>query len=162
MILPDVIEPGLRVVFCGTAVGAKSAEVGAYYAGPGNAFWATLHEIGFTPRQLQPREYTELPRYGIGLTDICKVKSGSDQEVGTDGFDIAQLVKTLTEHKPTWIAFNGKKAGRAALGRPVNYGDQSERLGPSRAFVLPSTSGAARGFWDVSYWHELADAVAAD
>lgn len=162
MILPDVIEPGLRVVFCGTAAGAKSAAVGAYYAGPGNAFWATLHEIGLTPRHLRPDEYAELPRYGIGLTDICKVRSGSDQEVGTAGFDAAQLVQTLTEHAPAWIAFNGKNAGRAALGRPVNYGDQRERLGPCRAFVLPSTSGAARGFWDVRHWHDLAAAVARD
>ena len=29
MILPDVIEPGLRVVFCGTAVGTRSAQAGA-------------------------------------------------------------------------------------------------------------------------------------
>ena len=42
-ILPDVLEPGLRVVFCGTAAGKASARAGAYYAGPGNAFWPTLH-----------------------------------------------------------------------------------------------------------------------
>lgn len=146
MILPDVIEPGLRVVFSGTAVGTKSAQAGAYYAGPGNSFWATLHEIGLTPRQLRPSEYAELRRYGIGLTDICKVSSGSDREVGTGEFDVQRLLATLKQHAPEWIAFNGKKTAKAALGRPVEYGPQPERLGQTRAFVLPSTSGAARGY----------------
>jgi len=70
MILPDVMEVGLNVAFCGTAAGTKSAQAGAYYAGPGNAFWATLHRIGLTPRELRPTEYAELLDYGAGLTDI--------------------------------------------------------------------------------------------
>src|SRR3546814_13773735 len=49
-VLPDVLAPGLRLVFCGSAAGRKSAELGAYYAGPGNKFWPTLYEIGLTPR----------------------------------------------------------------------------------------------------------------
>jgi double-stranded uracil-DNA glycosylase len=159
VILPDVIEPGLRVVFCGTAVGTKSAQAGAYYAGPGNSFWATLREVGLPPRQLRPSESAELIRYGIGLTDICKLSSGSDRAVGTGGFDVPRLVATLERYAPGWIAFNGKKAAEAALGRPVGYGRQPERLGPTRVFVLPSSSGAARGFWDVRYWRELAETI---
>jgi len=62
MMLPDVLRPGLRVVFCGTAAGAKSAQVRAYYAGPGNQFWATLSRVGLTRRRLAPREYGDLPR----------------------------------------------------------------------------------------------------
>ncbi len=154
-----MIEPGLRVLFCGTAVGTKSAQARAYYAGPGNSFWVTLHEVGLTPRQLLPSEYTDLLRYGIGLTDICKVGSGSDREVGNRGFDVPRLLVTLEENAPGWLAFNGKNAARAALGRPVDYGQQPECLGPSRVFVLPSTSGAARGFWEVRHWRQLAAAV---
>jgi TDG/mug DNA glycosylase family protein len=159
VVLPDVLQAGLRVVFCGTAVGSRSAEVGAYYAGPGNAFWPTLHRIGLTPRQLRPAEYPQLPRYGIGLTDLCKLSAGSDSEVGTGGFDVPQLESKLDQYKPDWIAFNGKSAGKAALGRPVEFGEQPERLGPARVFVLPSTSGAARGYWDVRYWYLLAETM---
>jgi double-stranded uracil-DNA glycosylase len=162
VILPDVLEPGLRVVFCGTAAGKASARVGAYYAGPGNAFWPTLHEVGLTPRRLEPAEFRELPRYGIGLTDMCKVRSGSDAEIGADGFDVARLVAALEENAPAWIAFTSKNAGRAALGRAVEYGRQPERLGPSNAFVLPSPSGAARGYWDIGRWRELAEIVTAE
>ena len=53
-ILPDLLAPGMRVVFCGTAPGTASARAGAYYAGPGNRFWATLHEVGLTPILLAP------------------------------------------------------------------------------------------------------------
>jgi double-stranded uracil-DNA glycosylase len=65
----------------------------------------------------------------------------------------------LEHYRPGWIAFNGKNAAKAALGRAVDYGEQPERLGPARVFVLPSTSGAGRGFWDVRHWYELAETV---
>ena len=159
MILPDVLQGGLRVVFCGTAVGARSAEVRAYYAGPGNSFWATLHRIGLTPRQLRPPEYAQLPQYGIGLTDLSKVSAGSDLQVGTGSFDIHRLEAKLDQYRPGWIAFNGKAAAKGALGQAVDYGEQPERLGPTRVFVLPSTSGAARGFWDVRHWRQLAETI---
>lgn len=38
MVLDDVICEKLKVVFCGTAVGNRSAKLGAYYAGRGNKF----------------------------------------------------------------------------------------------------------------------------
>lgn len=157
MILADAIRPGLRVVFCGTALGTVSAKRRAYYAGPGNAFYRTLWEIALTPRRLEPAEYEELLDYGIGLTDICKTRSGSDQAVGKDGFDTERLIALLEENRPGWIAFNGKNSASGAFGHPVDYGPQEERLGGVPAFVLPSTSGAARRYWDIAYWRELAE-----
>lgn len=156
MILRDVLGPDLRVVFCGTAAGTASARAGAYYAGPGNAFWTTLHEVGLTPRRLRPEEYSEVLRYGIGLTDICKVRSGSDSDVGPSAFDVPRLIRALVQYEPAWIAFNGKNAAKGALGRPVAYGEQPERLGPSRVYILPSTSAAARRYWDLRQWQVLA------
>lgn len=158
-LVADVLAPGLRVVFCGTALSTKSAAVGAYYAGPGNAFWPTLAEVGLTPRRLEPLEYREVLKYGIGLTDLCKTRSGSDVEIGADGFDVPRLVRNLEEHRPRWLALTSKNAAQNALGRPVEYGEQPERFGPSRVFVLPSPSGAARGHWDIERWHELARLV---
>lgn len=159
MLLDDVLAPGLRVVFCGTALGAVSARVGAYYAGPGNRFWLTLHEVGLTPRLLEPREFRILPQFGIGLTDVCKTRSGSDAEIGTDGFDAPRLRRAVERAAPAWLAFTSKNAGRAALGRPADYGVQPERIGDTRCFVLPSPSGRARRWWDIRPWRELADLV---
>jgi TDG/mug DNA glycosylase family protein len=159
MLIRDVLAPGLRVVFCGTALGKRSAQVGAYYAGRGNQFWRALHEVGLTPVVLRPGEYARLREFGIGLTDICKTRSGSDEEVGRDGFDVARLITELECYAPGWIAFNGKNAARAALGRGVEYGEQLETLGGVPCFVLPSTSGAARGYWDAEVWRDLARLV---
>ncbi len=159
MLLEDLLAPGLRVVFCGTALGAKAARVGAYYAGPGNAFYKTLHEVGLTPRRLDPTEYPELLTYRIGLTDICKTRSGSDAEVRTDGFDVPRLRAEIENNAPAWIAFNGKNSARGALGRAVDYGPAGERFGGAQVFVLPSTSGAARRFWDIEPWRRLAETV---
>jgi TDG/mug DNA glycosylase family protein len=158
-VLPDVLGPRLRVVFCGTAAGSASARVGAYYAGPGNAFWATLSQIGLTPIRLSPAEFRRLPEFGIGLTDLCKVRHGSDREVGVGGFDVAGLESRIMAAKPAHLAFNGKNAARVALGRKVEYGHQTEQFGGAITWVLPSTSGAARGFWDLGRWEALAKAV---
>jgi double-stranded uracil-DNA glycosylase len=158
-ILPDVLEPGLRIVFCGTAPGTASARAGAYYAGPGNRFWTTLHEVGLTPALLAPAEFARLPEFGLGLTDISKTASGSDQEVGRRGFDPARLEAAIAAVAPAHLAFNGKNAARGALGHPVDYGRQPDLLGGAAVWVLPSTSGAARRYWDIGPWRDLARAA---
>ena len=42
MILPDLLKDNLKIVFCGTAAGNKSAERKAYYAVAGNLFYPAL------------------------------------------------------------------------------------------------------------------------
>jgi TDG/mug DNA glycosylase family protein len=155
-VLPDILPPGLRLVFCGTAAGTASAKARAYYAGPGNSFWPTLHAVGLTPEQLKPAEFERLPDFGIGLTDICKVRHGSDEEVGTVEFDTGGLERKIAAAEPANLAFNGKNAARGALERDVAYGLQDERLAGAGLWVLPSTSGAARRFWKIEPWRELA------
>jgi TDG/mug DNA glycosylase family protein len=158
-VLPNILEPGLRVVFCGTAAGTASAKAKAYYAGPGNRFWETLEVTGLTPVRVEAAEFERLPEYGIGLTDICKVLHGSDEEVGTVEFDVDGLRQRVAGVEPANLAFNGKNAARGALERDVGYGLQEEQLGGAAVWVLPSTSGAARRYWDVGPWQELADAL---
>jgi double-stranded uracil-DNA glycosylase len=143
-------------VFCGTAAGAVAARVGAPYAGPGNRFWWVLHEVGLTPRELEPREFRDLPRFGIGLTDVAKHTSGSDSSLARPDFDPAAVVAKVERYAPAILAFVGKRAAQEVLGRRVGYGPQSVRIGVSDVWVLPSTSGAARGAWDIGPWRELA------
>jgi TDG/mug DNA glycosylase family protein len=157
-VLPDILAPGLRAVFCGTAAGTASAKARAYYAGPGNSFWATLHSTGLTPVRLEPAEFERLPDFGLGLTDLCKVLHGSDEEVGTVEFDVAGLQARVAEAEPAILAFNGKNAARGALERDVVLGPQDEQIGGASVWVLPSTSGRARRYWDIGPWRELADA----
>ena len=160
--LPDVLQPGLKLVVCGTAASTRSAERMAYYAGPGNKFWRTLEATGLTPRRLEPEDFPTLPTYGIGLTDVAKGQSGMDHEIDFARSDPDAVRAKLLECAPAWLAFNGKKAAQIYLGtKTVDYGPLSETLGTTRLFVAPSTSGAANGNWDPALWQALADAVRA-
>ena len=155
-VLPDVLAPGLAVVFCGTAVSAASARRQAYYAGPGNAFWRTLFEVGLTPRCLEPEQYNCIRQYGLGLTDLAKSISGSDQVLSDEHFDRDGLRTKIRRYRPCILAFTSKRAGQEFLGRPVTYGLLPERVGETSFFVLPSPSGAARRYWDKKPWRDLA------
>src|SRR5438067_2276169 len=99
-VLPDVLRPGLKVIFCGCAVGDKSARVGAYYAGPGNKFWGVLYRVGLTPRQLNPHEFPSVLEYGIGLTDIVKTRFGRDHVLAPSDFDAARVLARIRENAP--------------------------------------------------------------
>ncbi len=156
-ILEDLLASGLRVVFCGTAAGEESARVRAPYAGPGNRFWWVLHEIGLTPRVLEPVEFRELLGWGVGLTDVAKHAIGRDDKLVRADFDAAAVVAKMERFAPGVLAFVGKRAAREVLGRkPGGYGEQDVTVGVSRVWILPSTSGAARGFWDIAPWQDLA------
>lgn len=163
-ILPDVLCPGLRVVFCGTAAGAVSAARGAYYAGPGNRFWRILAETGLTPRRLQPAEFRALPAFGIGLTDIVKTAFGADADLPRAAYDVGAFVARIRACRPRLVAFNGKNAAAAFYCRPsagLNYGRAKSVDDFPPVWVLPSTSGAASGAWSAACWHELALEAAA-
>ncbi|TCR61366.1 mismatch-specific DNA-glycosylase [Bosea sp. BK604] len=164
-ILPDVVGPGLGIVFCGTQAGRVSALRRAYYAGPGNKFWGVLHAVGLVPRQLRPEDYPELLEHGFGLTDVAKATSGPDAALVRAHFDVEGFLMKMRAAAPAFIAFNGKRAAQAALGLPapmLSYGRQAIDVAGCTAFVLPSTSGAASGFWSIEPWHELAAAWRAE
>ncbi len=156
VILPDVLEPGLKVVFCGTAAGTVSARVGAYYAGPGNRFWPTLYLTGLTTRLLSPDEYRLLPVFGIGLTDLAKHTSGADSTLKVQDFDTKALRWKIKLNAPLALAFDSKRAALEFYGRrTIDYGLQAEPLGSTAVFVLPSTSGLATKHWDIEPWHAM-------
>ena len=158
MILPDLLNYNLNIVFCGTAASKKSKKLNAYYAGPGNKFWKTLHAIGLTDNQLNPKEFERLLEYNIGLTDICKTDYGNDNELDTSKYDVDGFNLKILKYKPKIVCFNGKNAAKAYLNqKKVDYGYQNKRTGDSKIFIAPSTSGAANGYWNLGIWKELTE-----
>ncbi|MEO1286586.1 MAG: mismatch-specific DNA-glycosylase [Chloroflexota bacterium] len=162
MILPDVLQANLHLVFCGTAASTKSAEVGAYYANSTNYFWRTLHEVGLTPHQLTPTDFRQLLTYRIGLTDIAKHAIGNDSVLSQSDFDADALCQKIERYQPQILAFTSKRGASAFLKQPtgkISYGQQSETVSDTKLWVLPSPSGSARRYWDISIWQNLADTV---
>ena len=132
------------MIFVGLNPSLKSAEVGHYYAGPGNQFWPFLHKAGFTDRQLTPDEDTTVLDYGIGLTDVVKRPTRGVNDLAKREFPpgLDGLRPKLIEYRPGTVAFNGKSGYQSAIGGRIDYGLQSDDLEGIPVFVCPSTSGA--------------------
>ena len=142
--VPDILAPGLRVVFCGINPDRVSAAARAHFANPRNDFWRLLHAAGFTPRLLAPDEQHAVLDYGIGLTNAAyRTTKGSGDLRRADFADAAERLERLArELRPRWLAFVGKEAYRGAFGERPDLGVQERRLHETRLFVLPSTSPA--------------------
>jgi TDG/mug DNA glycosylase family protein len=167
--LPDLLRDNLKVVFVGTAAGQRSADVGHYYAHPGNRFWRTIFEVGITPRQYQPHEFRSLLDLRIGFTDMCKTGAGMDHTALNFPIDVPGFREKMLRHRPKTIAFTSKKAASLFYGRPtttIALGRQPQNQNSLQdfpdVFVLASPSGAASGSWSVGAWQELADWIRDD
>jgi double-stranded uracil-DNA glycosylase len=142
--VPDVLAPGLRVVFCGINPGRWSDKAGAHFANPRNDFWRLLHDAKFTPRLYAPQEQHDLPALGLGLTNAAyRTTRGSGDLRRADFAGSAQRLEVMAlELRPDWIAFVGKEAYRGVFNERPELGVQERRLGETQLFVLPSTSPA--------------------
>jgi len=159
-LVPDLLTPNLKLVFCGTAPSAISAREKAYYANPGNQFWKTLHRVGITPTLLKPTDYATLLTLGIGLTDLCKTVSGNDDELPKAALERDVVAQKIRTYQPKLVAFTSKNAAAIFLGKKTGYGLQEDRIGKTQFFVACSTSGRARSFWKEEVWENLAALVA--
>jgi double-stranded uracil-DNA glycosylase len=149
--VPDVLRPGLAVVFCGINPGRVSAAAGAHFANPRNDFWRLLHAAGFTTRLYRPDEQFELLELGIGLTNAARrTTRGSSDLRRSDFAGAAERLETIaSELDPRVLAFVGKEAYRGAFAERPSLGRQERRLAESVLWVLPSTSPAnAAVSWD--------------
>ena len=119
-----------------------------------------LYRTGLTPTQLRPQDFRNVIAHGIGLTDIVKATFGADAALRAADFDRDGLRLRIERFEPAFLAFNGKRAASAFFRSPVAYGYQIGRdIGRTRIFVAPSTSGAARKFWDEAVWRQIALAI---
>jgi TDG/mug DNA glycosylase family protein len=142
--VPDLIAPGLRVLFCGINPGLYSAATRHHFARPGNRFWPALHAAGFTPRVLKPWEERELLGWGYGITNLVARATATAAELAREEFvaGAKRLERKVKRFNPEWVAVVGIGAYRMAFGRPkAVVGPQPERIGTARLWLLPQPSG---------------------
>jgi double-stranded uracil-DNA glycosylase len=150
--VPDVIGPGLDVLFCGINPGLMSAAKGQHFARPGNRFWPALHRSGFTPRLLSPAEQDELLRYRLGITNLVARPTARADELTAEELRAggARLTALARRYRPKVVAVVGVTAYRAAFGRKAAaIGPQEETIASSRLWVLPNPSGL-NAHWPVA------------
>jgi len=142
--IPDVIAPGLRVLFAGINPGLYSAATGYHFARPGNRFWPALHRSGFTERVLRPDEQERLLGLGLGITNIVARATARADELRPEEFLAGARILNakIARFQPRRLAVVGVTAYRAAFGRrDATVGPQRETIGETRVWVLPNPSG---------------------
>ncbi len=142
--VPDLIAPGLKILFVGINPSLYSAAVGHHFARPGNRFWPALHAAGFTDRLLHPSEGRLLLARGYGITNIADPATATAYELSAADLlaGARKLTRKVKRYRPAIVAFLGVTAYRTAFGRPgAKLGRQEERLGESAVWVLPNPSG---------------------
>ncbi|MEW6495245.1 MAG: G/U mismatch-specific DNA glycosylase [Cyanobacteriota bacterium] len=142
--VPDIIAPELQVLFCGINPSLYSAAAGHHFARPGNRFWPTLHEAGFTERLLAPFEDGDLVQFGYGLTNIVDRATARADEL--DAAELIagyqQLAAKVQQYRPRVLAVLGIGAYRTAFNRPkAVMGKQDESIHGTLIWVLPNPSG---------------------
>jgi len=148
-VLPDIVAPGLSVIFCGLNPGLSAAASGHHFVGRSNRFWRVLHLSGFTPIQVAPEHDASLLTYGLGVTSVVERPTA-----GVDGLARSEFVAVaddfedwIRRYPPRYVAFLGKAAYAAMMGRPTApWGRQAEPFGGAVAWVLPNPSGRNLGF----------------
>lgn len=142
--VPDLIAPGLMVLFCGINPGLYSGATGHHFARPGNRFWQALHASGFTDRLLAPWEEHLLLDRGYGITNLVARTTATAAELTAQELIAGKLrlAHKARRYTPRWIAIVGLGAYRTAFARPyATPGRQPERLGDAGLWLLPNPSG---------------------
>jgi TDG/mug DNA glycosylase family protein len=166
--LPDILQPGLSVVFCGINPGVLAASTGRHFAGRGNRFWRAIHLAGFTPEEISPNDDHSLLQYGCGLTTVVSRPTVRAADLSRSEFTAAatEFERKIERYAPQYVAFLGKAAICAMSGkRDIQWGPQPGGFGGARVWVLPNPSGLNRSFSLgalVSTYRELHLALARD
>jgi double-stranded uracil-DNA glycosylase len=142
--VPDVIAPGLRILFCGINPGLYSGVVGHHFARPGNRFWPALHRGGLTPHQLKPEEENKMIGYGLGITNLVERATASADEIKREEIAAGgvKLKEKVLFYKPKILAVLGIGAYRTAFKNPkAVIGRQPDMIGDIVIWALPNPSG---------------------
>ncbi len=142
--VPDIIAPGLKILFCGINPGLYSAWARHHFARPGNRVWPALFAGGITDKLLRPADEHELLNQGYGITNLVHrptVGSGdlTREELLAGG---QAFVRKVKKYRPGAVAILGVSAFRLAFNRPTaDVGAQREPMEGAVVWVLPNPSG---------------------
>lgn len=148
--VPDLIGPGVRLLFVGINPGLWTAATRTHFAHPGNRFYPALLEAGIIDRRIDrgagmtDDDRASLVARGIGITNIVERATVKASELDRAELRAGgeRLRATVRRHEPTVVAVAGITAYRSAFGQPkATAGEQPETFEGARLFVVPNPSG---------------------
>lgn len=157
--LPDLLAPRLRVVLVGINPSIYAVQQGHYFARKTNRFWPAISRSRLSREAreklgvetLLPHHDVELPRFGIGFTDVVKIPSSMASALTIDDYRTwtPRLAERLRKYKPSVACFHGLTGFRPFVrwglgedGRSCALGPQPFKLGDTDLFVVPNPSPA--------------------
>ena len=165
--VPDLVGPGLRLLFVGINPGLWTAATSTHFAHPGNRFYPALLRGGVIERPIDrgagmtDDDRRSLLGRGIGITNLVaratpKAAELTAAELRAGG---ARLHRFVAEHRPLVVAVAGVTAYRDAFeDRTAKLGRQQARFGvqgeyEAELWIVPNPSGLNA--------HETIDSLAA-
>jgi TDG/mug DNA glycosylase family protein len=148
--VPDLVGPGLKLLFVGINPGLWTAATSTHFAHPGNRFYPALRLAGVIERDIDrgtgmsDADRRHLIDRGIGITNVVaratsKASELSVEELRAGGERLRAFVR---EHAPRVVALAGITAYRAAFGdAKARPGRQPERFEGAELWIVPNPSG---------------------
>lgn len=171
--LPDLLAPGLALVFVGLNPSEYSAREGHYFANPRNRFWPAFNRSALLPaalgRECTPSDDSLLLEHGIGFTDVVKrpTPQGNALRAADYRWWAPRLRERLLDCGPGLVCFHGLMAYKAYLQYAENekaspgLGLQPRPIGGSSVFVVPNPSPANARYSvnDLAAWYDRVAAM---
>lgn len=162
--VPDLLGPGLRLLFVGINPGLWTAATQTHFAHPVNRFYPALLEAGIIEQRIDPSagmtdaDRDHLRARGIGITNLVRRATARADELGREELrrGATALEALVGEHHPHVVAVAGITAYRQAFGLPrAVVGEQPAPLAGARLWVVPNPSGlnAHHQLPDLARWY---------
>ena len=148
--VPDLVGPGLRLLFVGINPGLWTAAVQTHFAHPGNRFYPALLRAGIIESPINPSDgMSDSDRagfvaHGLGITNLVRRASARADELSVEELraGAVRLVSFVEQHHPAVVAIAGITAYRSAFGvRAAGAGRRPEPLAGAEVWVVPNPSG---------------------
>jgi TDG/mug DNA glycosylase family protein len=146
--VPDLLRPGLTILFIGINPGLTSGATGHHFAGRSNRFWRFLAETGLTPAKYRPEQDFQLLDLGYGITNIVPRVTATAAELTPAELraGAARLLTVLEEYRPLIAAYLGKVVYQYVIrSHKLEWGRQAlPAVAGIIDFVMPNPSGLNR------------------
>ncbi|MEO8093724.1 MAG: mismatch-specific DNA-glycosylase [Pseudolysinimonas sp.] len=148
--IPDLVGPGLKLLFVGINPGLWTAATGTPFARPGNRFYPALLAAGILDVMpnyasgFSPQERAAFLARGLGVSSLVRRATARADELSRDELRAGaiRLRADVASWKPRVVAILGITAYRQAFDLPKAVpGRQTERFEGAQLWVVPNPSG---------------------
>ena len=148
--VPDLVGPGLKLLFVGINPGLWTAATSTHFAHPGNRFYPALRMAGVIERDIDrgsgmsEADRAHLIERGIGITNVVARATAKASELSVSELRAGgeRLRRFVQDHAPRVVALAGITAYRAAFGdAKAQLGRQPQHFEGAELWIVPNPSG---------------------